>query len=721
MFYEGYEIVSMQEFQPAKSKAIKSKGKRPDVLIDYVCLDTETSHNHNINNPIGWIYQWAFTYKKTIVQGRKPSEIVDAVDKILKINNCSAVRSLYIFVHNLPYDWQYIGQFFIERYGVPEILADAPHKVFRCTFNCGITFCCSYKLTNKSLDKFTSDLGTKHRKLCGEIDYNIIRYQDTELNESDYLYMWHDVIALDEGIEKQLDLYGDSLASMPITSTGYVRRELRVAYKEDFATNRRGFLRSALNEKTYTMMRAAYSGGYTHGNRHYKGLLLEKEHYTYDFVGHRDFSSHFPTQQIIRDMPMSQFFNLYNYNKKVKFTFEDLHEYFEKYFCVCTVILKDLQLKPEVTAPTLQFSKIEKWVSGTHFIQDNGRILKIEGTAVITLTDLDLFIVEKQYVGKIVFKTVIASKKGKLPEFMTKTIMEHFLLKSELKEKVKRLKKEGAPEDQILNANIQLMKSKNLLNGIYGCSATDPIRDDLVLNEKFEYELKITVETLQDKLNNFYNSKNNFMRYAWGVYTTAWARFELFSFIELIGYDRFLYCDTDSIFYLSTPEIEKRIEKENTRMKKESIKNNWFVDAGGEKVTLNTFDLEETKEADKIKEFKFLHAKCYCCKHNNNTLSLTVAGVKHFGQVGQIGMIIDREHELKDINNLDEGYTFKYCGGTRSIYINLQPQILTINGHTTELASSVVIENVTKTLSYDDAVWYADQQAIKRSDELDIY
>ena len=39
---------------------------------------------------------------------------------------------------------------------------------------------------------------------------------------------------------------------------------------------------------------------------------------------------------------------------------------------------------------------------------------------------------------------------------------------------------------------------------------------------------------------------------------TAEARDQLLQFVELIGYPFFFICDTDSIFYISTPEIEAR-------------------------------------------------------------------------------------------------------------------------------------------------------------------
>ena len=56
----------------------KRKSKRK-IFSDFVSLDTETSHNHDTDNPVGWVYQWCFAVGDDVVIGRKPSELVDAL------------------------------------------------------------------------------------------------------------------------------------------------------------------------------------------------------------------------------------------------------------------------------------------------------------------------------------------------------------------------------------------------------------------------------------------------------------------------------------------------------------------------------------------------------------------------------------------------------------------------------------------------------------------
>ena len=82
------------------------------------------------------------------------------------------------------------------------------------------------------------------------------------------------------------------------------------------------------------------------------------------------------------------------------------------------------------------------------------------------------------------------------------------------------------------------------------------------------------------------------MAYQLGVWTTSNARNQLMEFVELVGYENFIYADTDSIFYHSTPEIEARIEARNQELREEGDKKGWFVEVDGKKIRYNQFTLE---------------------------------------------------------------------------------------------------------------------------------
>ena len=184
------------------------------------------------------------------------------------------------------------------------------------------------------------------------------------------------------------------------------------------------------------------------------------------------------------------------------------------------------------------------------------------------------------------------------------------------------------------------------------------------------------------------------MRYQIGVYVTALARKDLMEMYWLIGPENFLYGDTDSIFYLSTPEIEERIEAENRRREAEAIANGAFIEANGKRVTYDAFELEKHKgDTERIIEFRFLHAKAYAYVTDDGELHVTVAGVAARDAKGYT-----REQELGNIENLKEGFVFRRCGSTTSVYLTGDPEGVWIDGHFVETAGGCVLLPTTKTL-----------------------
>ena len=101
-------------------------------------------------------------------------------------------------------------------------------------------------------------------------------------------------------------------------------------------------------------------------------------------------------------------------------------------------------------------------------------------------------------------------------------------------------------------------------------------------------------------------------------------------------------------------------------------------------------------EEENIKQFKFLHAKCYAIV-NDSGLHATIAGVARDNK--KLGdELVTINDELHYIDNLRIGYTFTECGSTRSSYQYEPITRAYINGHLTEYASSVIILPTTKEL-----------------------
>ena len=248
-----------------------------------------------------------------------------------------------------------------------------------------------------------------------------------------------------------------------------------------------------------------------------------------------------------------------------------------------------------------------------------------------------------------------------------------------------------------------------MLNGIYGMTATSLIRDQFKIDENLILkEHKLTDDEKTSTLNKYYSNYNNFMPYQAAIWTTAHSRDALFTMIEYTGsgpgtekdltevYENFLYCDTDSVFYLKNDYNEVTMNKYREECKHRAIKNNAYYG--------DNFLGMPTKEP-KLQAFRALHSKCYAMEEMDDNgqyeLQVVIAGIPKQSTKWIDGLPVTKTsaEELGSIDNLNDGFIFKHCGGVRCVYSERPPEIRNINGHITELSSSAIIDNIEKTIS----------------------
>lgn len=654
------------------SKSGKSKTKYLDT---YIALDTETAHNHDIDNPIAWIYQWAFLFNGEMYSGRYVTELVQQLHQIALDCEAGGNKRIVCYVHNLSYDITYLHKFLIQEFKAePKILAIKPHKILTYIIG-GIEFRCSYLLSNMSLDKWAEHLNCTHKKLVGAIDYDKIITPNDTLTETQWDYQYEDVYTLSECIEKTLEYNNDTITTIPLTSTGYVRRDVRNATKKD-KSYRKWFVKTALDVDSYKVAKCAFSGGYTHGNRFYCAKVIKGN------IGHYDFKSEYPSVQMLEYFPMGRPQLLYKFNIDKPLPFELYQTYCNNYCVFGRVFFQNGRLKKEVTAPYIQVSKIVGKYAlyddrGVYNASDNGRVVNFKGWITMCVTELDLDIILSQYdFDNIVIGDTYISERGSINPLIKTVINNYFT--------VKESEQKGYYRD----------KTKNKLNGIYGMTATDIFRDTWDLqNDEWVNTVLRSDENIKATLDKYYKSYNSFNNYLHGVYTTAHARHWLIKTMiaDIIGYDNYIYSDTDSVFFISNNDIIKRINDYNNRMIGLNKKLGYGVkNVKGGISYYGTFEDEQ----DNIKEFKFLHAKCYA--YNNDTgLHCTIAGVTAKNKVTGI----TKEQELQDIDNLRTGFTFKECGGTRALYTYNDISTYVYNDCNIPYADSCIILPVEKTLS----------------------
>ena len=363
-----------------------------------------------------------------------------------------------------------------------EVFCTESRKVLKCTmFDC-FEFRCSYLLTNMSLDQFTYQMKIENKKLSG-FDYNKIRYPDTELSDFELQYCINDVQGLVQALYKSFSIEGDNVLTVPLTSTGYVRRDAKKSMQK-FSHNNLPALLPDL--EVYTILREAFRGGNTHANRWVSGDILHN-------VKSIDEVSAYPSVMINCKFPMTKF-----YKTEVN-TAEKLRSLiFDQNFAVLMRIeFFDIELSDILQgAPYLSRDKCRDIIDGVY---DNGRILRARHLTT-SCTDLDFRIILDMYKwsGCNPITVYIAAYRN-LPESLKDVVRKYYIDKTVLK---------GNEEMEVYYT-----KSKNKLNSCYGMTAQDPVKQ-LIEFKGGDYiaQTKPIDELLAE------SNKKAFLSYAWGVW-----------------------------------------------------------------------------------------------------------------------------------------------------------------------------------------------------------
>lgn len=512
----------------ARKRGKRAKSQRMEYINAVSAFDIETSVLHHMVNgedePHAFMYVWQVAVENDVIMGRCWDEFfqflrgVDEMCSALQeANSLGAKPHLVMFVHNLAYEFQFLAGIYPFQ---PEdvFLREARKPIYARMMGC-VELRCSYMHSNMSLSKFTEIMKCEHRKLDGDsFDYDIVRYPWTELTEYETQYCINDVLGLVEAIKTEMKRDGDTLHTLPLTSTGYVRRDAKAALWPI-----RWKIESILpGPREYALLRAAFRGGDTHANRYKVGRILEN-------VESYDETSAYPAQQRTRNFPISAFRWLSGDDLKM----ENIIDFIRHGRAVVgRYVFSGLRLRNErEPVPYLSLSKTQS----VKFTVDNGRLLEAE-LCTTTLTEIDLSIVMRQYAAdKIACEEAMIARKGPLPKQYLDVIDKYYQDKTMLKNGP-----DGETVDEAEEREYQYMKSKNKLNGIYGMSAQDPIRESIQFVDGDYQPLHKSDEEKRQALEKAY------FPYQWGVYTTAWARFALHEAIQIAG-ESIVYNDTDGV------------------------------------------------------------------------------------------------------------------------------------------------------------------------------
>ena len=644
-------------------------------LSDFATFDIETttflrSIIDNSPDYEAFMYQWQFCICDLVVFGRTWQEFKELLHNLALHLGLSHSHYFVIYVHNLPFEFQFFRNFF----NISEMFAIDKRKVVRCVVNDSFEFRCSYKLSNMSLQKFVSSTpNALYYKKSGDLDYKQIRTPLTLLYNYELSYCYNDVRGLREAIQYRLKSDHDTLASIPMTSTGYVRREFRAAINTN-PRNHYVFQNLALNPFLYALLKTATRGGNCHCNPIMSGAVDDRNVFTN--VGSHDMSSAYPAVMTQCKFPMSPFIR----RTPDLSTIDKLIASDNALLIDC--IFYNLEIKTLDTIPYISKAKCTKlWEPRI----DNGRVLRATFCGTV-ITDIDWNIITSQYsYTHVDVINLYSAKYDYLPIELRKKIIEQYTSKCELKF--------GDP--YLYN------KYKNKINADFGMMLTDICRrnieydpklsDNPFIAEKIDYEEKIA---------SYYKSRNSFLSYQWGVWVTAHCRRRLQAAIDLLGID-VIYCDTDSTKYLGDHESD--FEKLNASILEEAEKCQLltYCDVvNPETSELEHFQLGVWEKEKTYASFKSLGAKKYAYTYPDapDELHITVAGLSKSKGAEWLS-----RHGGMDAFTIETIIPAGSSGRTVSQYNDYTtPHILNFHGESILTGSSIAIYDTSYTFGISD-------------------
>lgn len=630
-------------------------GRKKSVsYLDCVCaFDIETTTISHNGKKINFMYIWQFQINTDVtVYGRTWSEFKLFMDRL---RHQLGKNQLVVYVHNLSYEWQYIKSVFT--FGQDDVFATDSRKVIKCIIKNAFELRDSYILTNMSLDAFTRKMNVEHQKLSGiEFNYNKIRYPWTRLSEKELLYCLNDVRGLVEAVKAQMDRDGDTLYTIPLTSTGYPRREMKRAMKH---YSREALRKMQPDYDQYLLLRDAFRGGNTHANRYYSGKIIDSK-LIHARILSADRSSSYPDVLMNCKFPMAGW-------RRGEATAENLRNLIKNGYAVMfRAEFTDIRLKDQWwPVPYLSTDKC----NAAGVLVDNGRIISA-AVCRTALTDIDfrILLYEYEFTG-IQIQELYFTDYDYLPKAMRAVIAEYYDQKT-------ALKGDKDPFNKLLYD-----KSKAVLNGLYGMMAQDPVKENIIWTGS---EFVVSEDDPEEILKK--NTRNAFLNYAWGVWCTAWARYRLEQGIIIAGPQDFIYCDTDSVKYIDHGQSWETFNEQARKASEAS-------GACAYDSNQNLHYMGVYEPDDEYLRFSTLGSKRYAYEDMTGDLHITISGVSKKAAA-----------ELGQLENFREGFTFYHPGKTEADYVDFpESDQLIIKDKLIEITSYVIISETTYNLSISES------------------
>lgn len=616
-------------------------------------IETTKKGNHS------YMYIWQWSIGNIIITGRTWDEF-DRVARVIqhhyklgfastpttttrrKIGN--KWQEINVYNNNRCIVWDanfsFEFQFLKHRIDIVKIFAKAKRNILTMLTRWGLEFrdclaisgadlldlSMNYTQTKKAVKK---DPKTGRTITC-DLDYSKMRNSKTPLTKKEWGYVWSDVAILSEWAEYVWDNYIMPLNFIPLTKTNILNNEVKTAYENRSGADTGIDVRTMFprTHKIYQTMRGHwYAGGTTTVNPNYVDEIKIN-------VGSRDITSSYPTQMCTKMFPMSQP-NIDDYNTQIVMDMNALQPgetsidvaglkrrlnsmpNCKMYFV--TLVFKNL--KCTGYGPCLSAARCLNYrdsmigqpsiAANNKNITLNGKIWKGE-CVVIGLCECEIneFFELYEFEDVRIYEICRFAKVGKLPRYLLDLVEGYYIKKAQLK-------KQG------LDGTLEYVLAKQKVNSFYGLLVKKIIEREIMFRDINGRTELYTEEINYDKLDtNVRQGQAKGMKYnadwerirkhatlapQWGIVVCAYAREQLYHAINHLGSD-FLYCDTDSVYYLNPDKHNWFFDQWNNQL----IQNNKAMGFPPEMHDLGTWDDQCGKYRNNVfTRFKMLGAKRY--------------------------------------------------------------------------------------------------------------
>ena len=573
-------------------------GRKTKVANIPCAIDIETTSFMNGDIPCGTMYLFSMCINGAVYQCRTWPDVLKLFSAVVSHYEITPERRIRFYSRNFGFEFQFMRRWF----EWADVYAREPRSTMSAVTVDGIEFRCSYYLTNQKLEVSANDLiELKVNKLVGELDYRVIRHSQTPILPNERQYAINDVLIDVSLINDRIHSDG-SVAKIPLTATGYVRKLFRsnCLHKNP----RKGaYMRQMANltmtEPEYICAKLCFAGGYTHASPLTALIPLTD-------VASLDFTSAYPANMCAeREFPMSKGYRV-DASKIV--SRETLLQMSRDFAFIGIFEFVGLNSRVEFD----YYLSSSKLLDADGVEAFNGRVAKCTHCK-IGLTHIDFQVVMQLYrIKKMRVVAMWVYRKDYLPEPYIDTVLTLYEKKTQLK--------------GVVGMEAEYMAAKRDCNSAYGALVTAVDRPDVVYSDEWQIHPCNTV----DRLTDYNDSDTRYYSYLWGIMVTALCRRNLWLAILECRED-YHYSDTDSVKITNYEDHAEYFKAYNADVdrKLKAMCDHYGIDFArtrprtikGVEKPLGHWDFEEV-----YPRFKALNAKRYIYTDASGALHVTIAG-----------------------------------------------------------------------------------------------